>query len=198
MTVLNTLSKNGIKVTAITGGIGSGKSIVSRILRIMGYEVYDCDSEAKLLMDSSTDIKDALVAEFGESVVGEGRINRQELSKIVFGDDNKLRKLNEIVHSHVKEHLSKWISSRRENAFVETAILYQSGLDKFVDEVWEIMAPKEIRLLRAISRDNSSEEMIQKRIDAQDSFVPSSRHTNVYQIINDGDIAVLPQVLSLL
>lgn len=183
---------------AIAGGIGSGKSVVSRILSAMNYPVYDCDSEAKRLMDSSDTIKSAISKRiYYGAISSDNRIDRSVLAEIVFKDKDKLRILNEIVHSAFKEDILKWCRGKN-IAFVETAILYQSGLDKIVDMVWEVVAPKEIRILRVIKRNNMSAEQVLDRIKAQDDFLIEEKHPATYIINNDGDEPVLPQINNLL
>ncbi|MDE6859330.1 MAG: dephospho-CoA kinase [Duncaniella sp.] len=187
-------------LTAIVGGIGSGKSVVSRIVEIMGYEVYDCDSRAKLLMDASTDIMSRLKSEIHDECVVDGKINRKRLAEIVFGDEEALNRLNAIVHAAVREDLKRWVESRDKDKvlFVETAILYQSGLDRMVDAVWEIDAPVDLRVERVMARNSMSREKVLARIAAQDSYVPVSMHPSVKHIINDNDMPLLPQVELLL
>lgn len=180
---------------AIVGGIGSGKSVVSKVVRTMGYEVYDCDSRAKMLMDASEIIKKRIADEIHNSCVVDGAIDRKLLAKIVFDSSESLSKLNDIVHSAVRDDLAKWVKeSRSDIKFVETAILYQSGLDKMVDMVWEIDAPLDLRVERVMSRNSISREEVLARITAQESYEPASQHQSVTHIINDGDIPVLPQV----
>ena len=91
-----------MEIIGVTGGIGSGKSVVCRFLRILGYSVYDSDERAKVLMDSSTSIKSALVAEFGADVCIDGVLDRRRLAEIVFADAMALNRLNAIVHPAVK------------------------------------------------------------------------------------------------
>ena len=94
------------RIIAIAGGIGSGKSVVSAILRLIGYVVYDCDSEAKLLMNTSVAIKNDLITAFGsDSITKEGYINTKYISSIVFKDKSVLTKINSIVHPRVKEDI---------------------------------------------------------------------------------------------
>ena len=100
------------RLTAITGGIGAGKSVVARILGAMGYEVYDSDSKAKMLMDNSADIKSRLVSAFGPGVIdNNGQIDRRRLASIVFSDNDALQKLNSIVHGAVLNDIDMWHSS---------------------------------------------------------------------------------------
>lgn len=185
---------------AIVGGIGSGKSVVSRIVSVMGYEVYDCDTRAKRLMDSSDDIKGRIRCEIHPGCVADGKIDRKHLAEIVFADEEALRRLNTIVHSAVREDLRCWVEQCGENntVFVETAILYQSGLDKMVDAVWEIDAPLDLRIERVMARNSVSREEVLARISSQDSFVPTALHPSVTHIVNDNDQPILPQIERLL
>ena len=182
------------RLIAITGGIGSGKSVVSRVVEAIGYDVYDCDSRARQIMDGSDSIKKAIANEICREAIGaDGSIDRCRLSAEVFGNDDKLCRLNAIVHAAVKEDLAKWASERRE-AFVETAILYQSGLDRMVSDVWEIIAPTELRVERVIERNGLTRDEVMKRIVAQDQYQPQAIHGRVTRIVNDGDMPLLPQI----
>lgn len=183
------------RIVAITGGIGAGKSIVCDVLRAMGFMVYDCDSRAKLLMNRSDDIKRSLYGRFGARVISNGCVNRKELASIVFDNSAHLEWLNNLVHSEVRKDIAAWVADCDGIVFVETAILYESKLDKIVDEVWNVIAPKEIRIARATKRDNSSEAEIVKRIEAQEKSVAAHPHPNVKHIVNDGCAAVLPQII---
>lgn len=188
-------------LTAITGGIGSGKSIVSKILAAMGYPVYDCDSQAKLLMDQDDQIKKALCSEIhADCVRTDGSINRERLSEIVFGDAGALCRLNAIVHAAVRLDLKRWCGANIGSGrlFVETAILYQSGLDVMVDDVWSVDAPAELRIERVMARNSFSRQQVEARIASQDSYVPTILHPRVFSIINDGCIPLLPQIENLL
>ncbi len=180
---------------AITGGIGAGKSVVASILRTMGYPVYDCDSRAKSLMDSSQEIIHRIELEVACEAVCDGRIDRAALSKVVFGSPERLERLNRIVHSSVKQDLLSW-NECQDLAFVETAILYTSGFDAVVDAVWEVVAPPEVRIQRVSYRNPGlTREEICKRIDAQMAeSVSDRRHANSFSIVNDGLNPLLPQV----
>ena len=185
------------ELIAITGGIGCGKSIVSLILKEMGYEVYDCDWKAKYLMDNSPTIKDCLKSTFGNDIIIDGTINRVKLANIVFNNKEKLVKLNNIVHSSVKEDLISWKleNSHKKLLFVETAILYQSGLDSIVDEVWEVNAPLEIRIERVMKRNNISRQDVLSRIESQKYEIITQAD---YIITNDDKVAILPQLVTIL
>lgn len=186
-----------VKLIAITGGIGCGKSIVSQILKEFGFQVYDCDCNAKYLMDNSPTIKNCLKSTFGNDIIIDGTINRIKLANIVFNNKEKLVKLNNIVHSSVKEDLISWKLENSHNKllFVETAILYQSGLDKVVDEVWEVNAPIEIRVERVMKRNNISRQEVLSRIESQKYEILTQAD---YIITNDDKVAILPQLVTIL
>lgn len=187
------------KLIAITGGIGSGKSVVSQILRKLGYKVYDSDTEARRLMDNSVAIKKDISNKINPSVINEdGSINRKALSNIVFNDSQKLGTLNHIVHSAVRNDLQLYVKRCNNTiVFVETAILYQSEIDRMVDEVWDITAPDDIRINRVINRNSLTAEEVKKRIKSQE-FTPEKLHEQTKVIINDDKTAILPQIENLL
>lgn len=202
------------RLVGVTGGIGSGKSVVCRILEVMGYEVYDCDTQAKRIMDGSDTMQRNLVESFGAEVVANGNIDRQLLARIVFNDRMKLLRLNEIVHGAVIDDIvSRRAKCRGKVMFVETAILHESGLDRIVDEIWEVTAPEEVRIERVMQRNGMSREEVIGRINSQRHHVDLSENTDRtsrtgsdssevserrHVIVNDGCSAVLPRVLSLL
>lgn len=191
-----------MRTIAVTGGIGSGKSVVCRILSAMGYEVYDCDSEAKAIMDTDAGMKRRIAREIAAGAVGEdGRLDRKAIADVVFADARKLEALNSIVHGAVRDDISR--RARRAEYrgaqlfFVETAILYESGLDRMVDEVWVVTAPEEIRIRRAMRRDGSDYDRIKARVEAQEAASKDS-HPRVFRIVNDGVEPVVPQISKLL
>lgn len=188
------------RLIAITGGIGAGKSVVSHILYTMGHPVFDCDSEAKKLMDNDDHIKFLIREKIANDAVNtDGSLNRSKISSIVFSDESKLKTLNEIVHHAVRERLKAWHSAQSyaDKCFVETAILYQSGIDRDVDEVWEIIAPLETRIVRVMKRNNFLREEVIARIEAQ-KFTPKEYHKERKEIVNDDFTPLLPQITNLL
>ena len=182
----------------ITGGIGSGKSVVSRLLRIMGYSVYDTDSEAKRLMESSLEVVQKLSECFGRDIYHNGRLNRGLLSSRVFGESDKIVLLNSIVHPVVRFDFYRWSESLNEEiCFVESAILYEAGFQDTVDAVRTVTAPEELRIGRVRQRSGLTEEEIKKRMAAQLSEEEKQRRA-AHIIWNDGNVSVIHRVLSLL
>ena len=187
------------RLVAITGGIGSGKSVVSAVLRIMGYPVYDCDSNAKRLMDDSASIKVSLAKTFGREVVAGGVIDRRLLASIVFNDPAALGRLNAIVHPAVVADVFRWRDSRQDGiVFVETAILRESGLLRVVDGVVLVMADEAVRIHRVMKRNGLSEKEVRERIASQGGGGSGFAELPVYILHNSGDKALLPQISSFL
>ena len=156
-----------IKV-AICGGIGSGKSTVCRMFAERGVAHYDSDSRAKALMNESAELRKALVAEFGEECYDGGVLNRAYLASKVFGSEERLAKLNSIVHPAVKADFLRWAEEQEgDYCILETAILFESGFDALVDQKVAILAPQPLRMMRAMERDGATKEQIEARIKAQ-------------------------------
>ena len=191
-----------VPLTAIAGGIGSGKSVVSKCLRIMGYEVYDTDTEAKRIMDTSRGIKRAIAVEIcREAITDTGDIDRRRLARAVFADSKLLGRLNVLVHRAVVDDIKMWYDTRSEAGiplFVETALLYQSRIDTMVDCVWLVDAPVETRVGRIVGRGGISDTEARSRIDAQERYRPDRRHAMTRLIVNDGRTALLPRIGELL
>lgn len=181
---------------AISGGIGSGKTVVSEIFSTMGFNVFNCDCEAKILMDNDEDIKHRISAEISpEAILPDGQINRCQLSSIVFSDKAKLNTLNCIVHGAVKRRINEWVGCNCDEPilFIETALLYQSGIDRMVDKVIEVTAPEYVRVERVMRRSSLSEREVIERINSQQIKIDSP-HSDVTIIDNSGDTALIPQI----
>ena len=188
-----------MKKIGITGGIGSGKSVISRILKTMGYPVYDSDSWAKHLMNNHPNIRQTLINKFGiETYTPEG-LNRTYLAQQIFNDKANLAFVNSIVHPTVCNHFMQWAANQHtEFVFIESAILFSSGLDTILDKVIYVNAPQQLRIQRAILRDNATAEAIAARINNQ-SHDNEYAHTHSDFIINnDNQTLIIPQLLSTL
>lgn len=185
-----------MKTIAIVGGIGSGKSVVSDILRLFGYEVYDCDSHAKYLMNNNSNLQSTLIAHFGKDVVTpSGAINKEMLSEIIFKNSKAINTINHIVHPIVIDDIKKHIAKSDKGLFfIETAIPYESGLDLFVDKIWIVNAPLDIRTKRVMARNGLSAQQVNERI--QNQSYANIRNSNITNILNDESKAVIPQIIS--
>jgi dephospho-CoA kinase len=185
------------KIIAITGGIGSGKSVVSRVLRVMGYPVYDCDSRARALMDSDAEMKQRIADEISPmALCADGSLNRPALAQVVFSTPQKLARLNAIVHGAVAADCRAWAQhSKSPVVFVETAILYASRMDSLMSDVWEVTAPEELRIQRVMARNGFTREQVAERIASQKNEFSHPSHKI---IVNDTSTPVVPQIISLL
>lgn len=185
------------EIICITGGIGSGKSIVSRVLRQWGFRVYDCDSEAKRIMDTSVEILHLLKDHFGDRVIAEGKINRAELGKIVFRDDGARKWINELVHEEVIKDIL--INARKSTSifFVETAIPTTAAFSTFCHRFWLVECPDEIRIERVMARNGLTQEEVRNRINSQAKEFISLPAEKTIRIPNDGETPLLSKICSL-
>lgn len=179
----------------ITGGIGSGKSVVATLLRLYGIPVYIADEESKRLTNSSPVIRRALVDLVGEAVYdADGKLDKPRLANFIFGQPEHLARVNAIIHPEVNRDFLDWCE-RQEKAFcaIESAILFESGFDRIVDVKLMVLAPLEIRLERAIARDHASREALERRIKSQMADEEKASRSD-FVIHNDGRQALIPQV----
>ncbi|WP_417801006.1 dephospho-CoA kinase [Tenacibaculum sp.] len=157
-------------VIGLTGGIGSGKStVVNMFSEFKNIAVYIADDEAKKLMNTSTQIKTQLIAEFGEQVYLNNELNRPYLASIVFNNKERLATLNAIVHPIVKEHLQDFIkeNSSKDYILYENAILFENGSNSFCDKIITVTAPKDVKINRVIKRDNATMKDVKNRMKNQ-------------------------------
>lgn len=186
-------------IIGVTGGIGSGKSVVSRLLCLMGVPVYDCDSEAKRLMNENPAVRAALVGAVGYNVYdAEGRLDRASLASYMFGDAQRVEVVNGIVHPVVRADFKRWAwQTDRMVVAVESAILFEAGMSADVDAVWLVHAPDNIRLQRAVQRDVSNEEAVRHRMRCQMSELEFRKQADKI-IYNDGTRSLIAQTADLL
>lgn len=152
----------------ITGGIGSGKSTVCRLFAAHGIPCYDCDSAAKRLMADDETLRQAIIGRFGAESYADGTLNRPWLAAKVFGDDAARAALNGLVHPAVTADFERWAAAQQSPyVLLESAILYESGLDRHLDRVVAVLAPEALRLERAMRRDGADAEAIRRRMAAQ-------------------------------
>lgn len=152
----------------ITGGIGSGKSTVCRLFAQRGIAVYDSDSEAKRLMSDNADLRSAVIARFGAETYPDGVLDRARLAACVFSDARALADLNALVHPVVIRDFEAW-AGLQEGPYVilESALLFESGLQGAVDRSIAVLAPVVLRIQRACRRDGCDEARIRERVAAQ-------------------------------
>ena len=168
----------------ITGGIGSGKSTVTRMLEGMGVAVYLSDDRAKELMAHDGALRERISARFGADAYVNGELNRHYLSERVFSNGEELAALNAIVHPAVMDDFDRW-AEEQESPYVviESAILFEAGLEGRVDCVVSVLAPCELRIERAMARDGVSREDVERRIANQMSDDERTNRSK-YAIVN--------------
>lgn len=184
----------------ITGGIGSGKSLVCRIFQQLGAPVYDADSHAKGLMTTDGILVSQIKKEFGDlSYRPDGALNREWLAAHVFSDSAKLEKLNSLVHPRVAADYDEWLQAHRNEPYVlkEAALLYESGSYRLLDKVVVVSAPEDIRKKRVLKRDvhrtvEQFNGIVEKQLPEDEKLKRAD-----YIIVNDDATLLIPQVLKL-
>lgn len=157
------------KVIAVTGGIGSGKSTVCRLLEKKGFQVVDCDALSRRAAERSDTLED-IVRVFGERFVDGGKLNRRALALEVFSDSEKTDKLNKIFHKRIFGLLEEEIAKQNGTVFVEIQLLPDDKIRLF-DGVWLVTASEETRIKRAMARDDRSEEPGEKHYSKAKRFL---------------------------
>ena len=152
----------------VTGGIGSGKSTVCRLFAMLGVPVYDSDAGAKRLMSSDPALIAAIRERFGAASYRDGVLDRRYLASQVFSSPVALAALNGVVHPAVRSDFRRWAGELgAEYVVAESAVLFESGMAREVDEIVTVSAPERLRLERAVGRDRSSEEEVRARMRSQ-------------------------------
>ena len=178
----------------ITGGIGSGKSIVSSLLVQSGVPVYTADSESKQLTNISPVIQKSMKEIFGDDIYINDKLDGKRLASLIFSNEALLKKVNEIIHPVVREDFLQWVSKQTtEFCAIESAILYESEFDNEVDVVLMVYAPVELRLTRAMMRDSATEAEIMRRMNRQMSDDLKRKQAD-FVIINDERQELKPQI----
>jgi dephospho-CoA kinase len=186
-----------IKV-GVTGGIGSGKSLICQVFSHLGVPVYFADEAAKNLMDSDPEIINGLTGVFGATIYAGGKLNRPKLAGLIFDDPKLLSDVNRIVHPGVRRNFIGWCSSFASVPFViqESAILFESNTFKLFDYIILITAPEEIRIQRVLSRPGMTREKIlgimRNQLPEEEKIVRSH-----FVIKNDETTLILPLILSI-
>lgn len=191
-------SETHLDTIGITGGIGAGKSVVSRILRCNGFWVYDCDWEAKKLMTNDTRVKSALISKLGKNIYfKDGNLNRSRLADIIFNNENARNYVNSIVHAAVRENILIQRKKCKEYFFIESAIIVTGNLENLCNKIWIITSPLDERIKRVIKRDNENIDSIYKRIEAQKSELDRLDKSKTLIIENNNNISLLSVVLKI-
>lgn len=183
----------------LTGGIGSGKSIVSKVLETLGYAVFNSDLESKRLMNHNQGLIHEITQIFGEEAYQNHELNRAYLARSVFQNPKLREQLNAIVHPATRQAFAEFcdLNHREKVVFNEAAILFETGAYKSFDKLILVTAPEELRIKRVMERDQLSMESVRERIKAQ---WPDSEKINLadFVLLNDDQRPLLSQIESLL
>lgn len=182
----------------ITGGIGSGKSTVSNVFRLLGIPVFEADVVAKQLMNSNEQLKTALKAIFDNEIyTHDGLLDRKKLAGYIFNNNELLEKVNNIVHPLVRQAFHQWHEIQETKYVIhEAAILFESGFYKMMDFTILITAPEQIRIERVAKRDGISSEEVKHRISKQWSD-EIKRPLATIELINDNKNLIIPQIVDI-
>ncbi|KAF0195818.1 MAG: dephospho-CoA kinase [Bacteroidetes bacterium] len=182
----------------LTGSIGSGKSTIAGVFRVLGIPVYVADDEARKILDQP-EIISMVVHEFGSNLTNnDGLIDRKALAAEVFTDAAKLVRLNSIIHPRVRTHFSEWIEKMENVPYIlqEAAIMYESGFSVFFDKIIVVAAPVEERIARVIRRDSMTRQEVLDRMDKQWTEEKKLERAD-YVIFNSEHSQAIPQVLEI-
>jgi dephospho-CoA kinase len=184
----------------ITGGIGSGKSLICKIFSCLGVPVYDADSRAKYVMTTDGILISQIKKEFGDlSFDSNGNLNRKYLSESVFGNPEKLERLNKLVHPRVGADYKQWVQQNHSQKYVlkEAALLFESGSHQLLDKVIVVYAPQALRLKRVLNRDKQrTQKQVNEIMERQWPEEEKAKRAD-FIIQNDERQLVIPQVLEL-
>ena len=187
-----------MKKIGLTGGIGVGKTYVSKIFQKMGIPIFNADEQAKKCMVDDANLKAAVQLAFGENMYLKGVLQKEALAKIVFNNTKTLAKLNALVHPIVKQKFEDWCSLQSTSMVIkEAAILFESDAHVGLDAVVCVSAPEKLRISRVQKRDGNSVEQIQSRMSKQ---MPQTEKEELadFLIVNDQLQLLLPQVLTII
>lgn len=182
----------------VTGGIGSGKTLVCRIFKALGIPVFDADTEAKRLMNADPALVRAISDEFGaQAYSSDGLLNRAYLAQHVFSDEAALKRLNALVHPVVIQAGEEWVSMQRASYTIkEAALLFETGSYQKNDYNILVIAPEVLKIRRVMERDGLTADQVRARMDKQ---WPDEKKAALadFTVVNDGVQALIPQVLAL-
>ena len=187
-----------MKKIGLTGGIGVGKTYVSKIFQKMGIPIFNSDEQAKKCMVDDANLKAAVQLAFGENMYLEGVLQKEELAQIVFNNTKNLAKLNALVHPIVKQKFEDWCTLQSASMVIkEAAILFESDAHLGLDAVVCVSAAEKLRIARVQKRDGSSVEQIESRMGKQMSQAEKEELAD-FLVVNDQVQLLLPQVLAII
>ena len=188
-----------MKKIGITGGIGSGKSTVCEIFKLLGVPVFHADIEAKILQNNDLNIKILLVNLLGDDIyTPDGILDRKKMARVIFNDPKLLAAVNGIIHPAVRKCFQNWCGNYQLMPYVlyEAAILFESGYASDFDRNILIIADEKSRIERVIKRDKTTEDIIEQRIKNQMTDIEKAKKAD-YIIENNNQCLIIPQIIKL-
>ena len=185
-----------IKV-GLTGGIGSGKTLIGEIFKRLKVPIFNADYQAKVILNSDQEVITKIKSTFGDDIYTTEGVNRKKLADIIFGDQLALSKINAIIHPKVRQYFYEWIKKQKADYIIEeAAILFESKAYKELDITINVHADELIRINRVVARDKVSAEDVKRRMNSQLSDTERIELAD-FTIYNNGDQMILPQVLEI-
>ena len=180
----------------VTGGIGSGKSLVCSIIEAMGYPVYHADKEAKFIINTNLKAISVYKKLFGNDIYINGKLNSKKVASVIFESPELLRQVNEVIHPLVFEHFARWCEKHSQHSvvFKEAAIIFESGANKHLDKVIGVFAPLEQRVKWVTTRDGVGTDAVKHRM-ANQMNEEDLKALCDFRIYNSAETLLLPQVL---
>jgi dephospho-CoA kinase len=187
-----------MKIVGITGGIGSGKSVVCSIFSLLGIPVFNTDEISKKLVNSSHTIRNQLIENFGNEIYKANLINKEMMAALIFNDLKNLKIVNQIIHPEVIRSFSKWKELYNDKAFViiESAIIFENNLESMADMIILTYADENVRIERILKRDKTTKAAIKKIFKNQLSDEIKMKRADKI-IYNNSNDMLIPQVLTI-
>jgi len=180
----------------LTGGIGSGKSTVAKIFETLGIPVYYADDRAKAIMNENKELRQNIITHFGQDAYIDGILNRPYLSSQVFNNKEKLDLLNSLVHPITIADGEIWMQQQTTPyAIKEAALIFEAGIDKYLDFVIGVTAPAALRIQRTMQRDKTTKERVTERMSRQMDEEEKMKRCD-FVIYNNEEQLLIPQVLA--
>ncbi len=186
-----------MKQVGLTGGIGSGKTYVSRVFEKLGIPVFNSDVQAKKLMSSNINLINSLKKAFGDDIYNKNKINRGKIRNIIFKDKNALKLINNIVHPFVNQEFNDWINHQdADYVMKEAAILFETGGYKFLDYNILVYSHVNLNIERVMLRDKLAKDRVIEIMNSQASFDEIKKKAD-YIICNNQEDFILPQIIKI-
>jgi dephospho-CoA kinase len=187
-----------LKKIGITGGIGSGKSTVSKVFSLLNVPIYNADNQAKYLLNNDADVIQKVKQVFGNDIYNNQELDRKKMAAQVFEQPFLLQQLNEIVHPAVFHDFDKWCAAHQQYHYIlkEAALIFETILHQKLDKIMMVSSPENLRIERVMKRDSITKEQVLARIKNQMSEEEKLNRAD-YIIYNDEQQMVIPQVVQL-